>query len=252
MPVDIPFHRYDRMPQLRAELCMALVLTLSEARPGDMTAAEQAALDALFAAGTAVERILDERDRARSRRVRPRLDAFIAAWTCCSDVLDAYARLDVPFTARARALRELGFTQRHTLLSCPAPELVGEAMRRYRRVTTESSRDELVAVVGEDLVRLVETTMKALADVLGCGDVPKVAAEAGVLARRIRDVQAAVVAYARALGGSVALGDAASVERFRRAVAPIDELRRSRAQRSAKAASRAARAADATVETTGR
>ena len=236
----IDFLVYTRAPSLPANACLGLARALAGARPLELTAREQSALDEVLRAAECVHAVLEERSKLRACRVRPRLDAFISAWTCGCELLDAYARLGSPFGARAAALRRVLFTQRLTFLSGDARAVWSEGERRYRRLLSESSREELAAVVGGEVALWMESTTRELGDHLGCGHVPVRRQAAGALTDAIRAVQSSIVHYARVLAASASPDEPDRAERFRRAMGPLDDYRAGRAGRGARRASRRA------------
>lgn len=256
LDTEVDFGRYACAPPLPAAQCMPFALLLARAAPRDLSPLERARLDGVSRAAREVQDVVDARSAAGTGRVRPRLDALARAWACGSTLLDGYARLEGPRGARAAALQSVLLRGGLSFLSGSADAVWFEADRRLARLRSESSRDELIAIIGDDATAWIERATSELGDVIGCGCRPAPAKDAGLLARTIRELQRAIVAYARAVGSTVSTDDPASVERFRRAMAPLDDFRFARRRPRARASERPLeelrRETDATPETQSR
>ncbi|UJR81527.1 hypothetical protein [Sandaracinus amylolyticus] len=170
-----------------------------------------------------------ERDRFSSARVRPHRDAFINYWAALHELLVSKARLGTAFGddgVRAQALLDAYFPEGVGFARLDAYAAWFEGQRRLDRMVEEYRLEEIGALAGAAMLTAVKKGTAALGEAIGVGrtartEVPSATALQEALAKLSR----AVGAYARLLAAKVDEEDAASIERFRRAVAPIDEYR---------------------------
>lgn len=85
--------------------------------------------------------------------------------------------------------------------------------------------DEIADLTGPDFIRAARRGTDSLGDVFGVGDEARPVPSSTALQIQLREFSAAVAAYTRALAAAVDVDDDASLQRFVRAVAPIDQYR---------------------------
>lgn len=227
---------YMTPPRFGGQYVMGVAAMLRNAAPADLDASEGAALSDLEAAARAVMEVLVERDRFSAARIRPNLTSYVAVWGAFGDILGGIARIPASFH---HPLAEKATTLHASLL----PDGVGflrldahaawfEGKKRLDRIAAEGMTADLTSVVGEPLLSALTTATRELGDAIGVGVVTRDVPSRTALWDRTGDFAQAVGTYCRVLIGRVNERAPASVERFRRAVAPIDEYRLARAQRS--------------------
>lgn len=225
----VPEYRNYQAFRASAQYAKPVARMLRNAAPPDITVEEKKALRTVEDLAEQVQDVLAERDRFSGARVRPYRDAFIKYWGALHDLLVARARLGADFGdegVRSQALLDSYFAEGVAFLQLDAYAAWFEAQRRLDRMSEEEQLGELEAVAGPAMVQAIKKGTSALADAIGVGkvarnEVPSATAVQETMAKFSR----AVGAYARLLAAKVDEENPASIERFRRAVAPIDEYR---------------------------
>ncbi|AKF06988.1 hypothetical protein [Sandaracinus amylolyticus] len=220
-----------------AQYAKPVARQLFNVAPDDITPDERKALRVVVAVGDDVQSVFAERDRFSSARLQPIRISFMNYWAALHGVLDAKARLGDAFGdegARARAVLAAYFADGVSFSRLDAHAAWFEGQRRLDRMSDEETADEVEALAGAAVFAAVKAGTAAIGEAIGVGkatrasDVPSATALQETLAKFSR----AVGAYTRLLAAKVDEEDAASIERFRRAVAPIDDYRAMRGKES--------------------
>jgi hypothetical protein len=196
--------------------------------PADASADEKKAMKLVVDSADAVAGVITERERAGVGRVRPMMLAFINAWSGGSEVLGGLARVDGQLGADAKAMSEALFSDGVSFVKLDATAAWFEGQRRLDRIDDESLGQKLAALVGEQLVTQMRTTTENLGNAIGVGAEHVELPSGTALAEKVAVFARAVAAYARLLSAKVDESDGDSVDRFRRAMAPLDDYRASR------------------------
>ena len=212
-----------------AQYAKPVARMLRNAAPPDIAVEEKKALRVIESLAEQVQDVLTERDRFSGARVRPYRTAFINYWSALHDVLVGKARLGSEFGdqgERAQALLDTYFPEGVSFTLLDAYAAWFEAQRRLDRISDENQLQELEQIATAPMVQAIKKGTTELGEAIGVGktarhEVPSATAVQETMAKFSR----AVGAYARLLAAKVDEENPASIERFRRAVAPIDEYR---------------------------
>ena len=196
--------------------------------PADASSDEKKAMKIVVESADAVADVITERERAGASRVRPMMLSFINAWSGGSEVLGGLSRADGQLGAVAKAMSEALFADGVSFVKLDANAAWFEGQRRLDRIDEENLARKLAALVGEQLVTQMRNTTLSLGNAIGVGDEHLEVPSTTALAEKVAVFARAVAAYARLLSAKVDESDGDSVERFRKALAPLDEYRASR------------------------
>lgn len=240
-----PDYRSYQGFRVGAQYAVPVARVMRNAMPRDATPEEESAMVQVEDVAQHVKVVYAERDRVSPSRTRARLGSFANAWSAIHEQLTAKGRLPEELGdigPRALALNAAYFAEGVGFVKHDAYAAWFEGHRRIERLEGEGTMGELEALVGPEAIAYARKATDELGDAFGAGstaiDVPSSTALADVLNKFSR----AVGAYARLLMARVDEDDPASIERFRRAMQPIDDFR---AMRDAKDAP--SRDADAPV-----
>ena len=212
--------------RLSAPYVKVLVEGLRNALPEDADAAERKQIDLLVRLSREVDAVVNMRDVVVL--VQPERAAFVAAMGALHDALLAVERLPRGHSDRAERaarLRTLAFPEGITFVRKDAAASWSDGDRHLRRIADEGLERELTALVAPEFLAVAKKTTAALGEALGVGRTKRTTPRTTALADQLFLVSRALVRYCRLLIGKVDERDAESVERFRKAVVPIDELR---------------------------
>lgn len=200
---------------------------MEAALPPDATAEERAAIGEVVTAAEAVQAQLIERERFAPARVRPLLFAFGTAWSILGDVLGALARHGdlSPRTARAAALHASLLPEGTTFVKDDAGAAWAAGERVLSRIDAEGLAPALVELVGEDVLDAARSATRKLREAAGAGPAPREAASTPSVSEAVAVFTDVLGFYSRLLSSKVRMRDARSIDRFRKAVAPLDEYR---------------------------
>jgi hypothetical protein len=225
--MTIQFSQYADGFRVRAQYVKPVERKLRHAAPRDIRPEEEARLDRVTVAADAVKDTLSERDGAEGG-VKEALLLFIAAFTAMHDSLTATSSLPASTGERpSKAKRILVhyFPDGVSFTRAAAPAAWSEGARRIEDIEEAGLVGEIADLTGPDFFPAAKGATDALADVLGVGDEARPTPSGTALQLQLREFSAAVAAYTRSLAAAVDIDDDASVQRFVRAVAPIDEYR---------------------------
>ena len=230
MPSPVPpdYRNYNGF-RAGAQYAKPVARLLFNSVPTDATSDEKKALRIVVEIADEVQAVLAERDRFSTARIQPFRNEFKSYWGGLHDILAAKARLGEGFGdvgVRAQRLIDAYFPEGVSFVNLDSYAAWFEGQRRLDRMAEEEAMAELEALASPQVVQAIKKSTAALAEAIGVGktprsDVPSATAVQETMAKFSR----AVGAYTRLLAAKVDEADADSIERFRRAVAPIDEYR---------------------------
>ena len=231
---QVDFRNYVQPTRMSAHHASYVAGAMEAAMPADADPHERAAMASAVAAAAGVREVLSERDRFSAARVRPALAFFGSMWAMLGEMIAALARLPAehgPRGPRAAAIALTLLPEGVSFVKLDAGAAWAEGKRRLHRIETEGMATELEGLVGADVLRAVRAATTALGEAVGAGPSPREIPSGTALQEALTNFSRNLAAYCRVLAGKVDETSAASVERFRRAVAPLDEYRAARAAR---------------------
>lgn len=234
IPLNVPDYRNYQTFRAGAQYAKPVARLLRNAAPADLSADEKKALRTIEESAAQIQAIYAERDRVTKGRVRAVFDGFINYWSAMHEVLAGLARLDTQFGdvgERARALVGSYFPDAVSFVKLDAHAAWFEAQRRLDRMREEGQVEEIGALAGEPVFAAVRKGTAELGEAIGVGKTPRgELPSTTAMQEAVAKFSRAVGAYGRLLAAKVDEEDAASIERFRRAVAPMDEYRSMRSK----------------------
>jgi hypothetical protein len=223
----IAFGDYVDGVRIAAPYMKSLAMTLGNAKPDDLDAAGRKQLALLADIAKHGDDVLDERQSVA--RIRPTLLEFGSAWVALYEALLAKSRLPVSLSDRGeRASVLLGqiFPDGVSFVRRDAHAAWSDADRRLAHVVDLGLAREIDQVAGEEHLDVAQKTTDALGEALGVGKTRRETVKGSDLSDTVARFSREVARYARMMAASVDVTDAASINRFRAAVAePIDALR---------------------------
>ncbi|HEU4410357.1 MAG TPA: hypothetical protein VFS43_34200 [Polyangiaceae bacterium] len=229
---------YLRTPRLDAPSAIALFKMLRAVRPASLPPLAERAAERLDEAGAALERAWQgsERGGGPKQDARPydrRLDNL---WAAVHARLEALLALPEGVAERARAQALLGaiFAGGLGFLKLRYVAEYAESQRRLDVIESDGLGGEVRELAGAALFEALRAAHDAYGRVLGITE-PLGAEAPSRVAELLREVQAALRAYALQLAAYAAAGDEA-LEAVRVALRPIDEVRALAERRAARGA----------------
>ena len=224
---DIDPSVYVRPPVLDVASAIALATALLAAAPKDLSDSERRAAKRLRKDSGSLQDAWAKADAAAPVADRRKVDTRVDnAWAILLDRAAAYASLPVatyPRADRARAI-VTAIAPDRAWLKLPYAAEWAESDKRLKRIDADGLAPELDALAGPEF--LAEVRAAHAEHGLALGIKSPIARPAEVsLADPLRAVALSVVRYARAVVGGLDEDDAASVDRTRAALAPIDDHR---------------------------
>lgn len=204
---------------------------MEAAIPPDASAEERAALEQAVRAAEAVAVCLTEREQSSAGRVRPAYLAFQNGWGVFGDTLAVLSRL--PADASTRGPRAVAMKAEvlpegtaFALLDAGAAWNAGE--RRLKYIDDHAMGPQVAELVGADVLETVRRVTAGLREASGAGPVYQEAPSTTAVAEKLTDFSQLVGMYCRLLAAKVDERRPATVERFRRAIGPLEQYRASR------------------------
>jgi hypothetical protein len=221
---EVGFENYVRGIRCSGPSVAVLMARLEKAQPPDLTPPEKKAFKLLQQRAHQVELVLAARDRLAPGRLRPVLLSHADGWNALYEALVAKSRIPVSISdvgARASALVGSLFADGTSFTQLDAETAWSEAQRRLTRIVDEELEHELTQLVGPELLEVARAATTTLGNAIGTrGDAE--APSSTALQEALALFGRAVGAYGRALAANCDEDDDASVQRFLKAVAPID------------------------------
>ena len=177
---------------------------------------------------------LSERDEYSIARVRPAWMAFSTAWSVLVAMLGEVARLGSlsPRGERAAELRARFFPEDSSFVKTDAAAAWPMGARTLERIDAAGIAGELATFVGSDVLDAARRTTAQLREASGAGPAPRATVSSTAVAEGASELSQLLGVYCRLLAAKYDERVPASVERFRRAVRPLDEHRASRRSES--------------------
>ena len=226
---DLDLRNYVGPVRASALHVQHLARGMEAALPSDADPHERTAMTEVLTAADAVQEGLNDRDRFSAGRVRPALQLFGTAWVAFFEMLCALARFSSemsPRGPRAQALLTSLFPDGIAFVKQDAGAAWAAGQRRLDRIETEGLTLGVGELVGSDVLEAARRTTMALREASGAGPTPR--EHASVIADTVSRFSQSLASYCRLLVAKVHESDPASVDRFRRAVMPLDQYRASR------------------------
>jgi hypothetical protein len=202
---------------------------LIHAAPADISSEERVRLMAANAAADAIGDVLYDRDRVSSARIRQPLSSFTTSMGALHDVLVATSTLSGAESERAaRAKEVLGtfFADGVAFTKLEAPAAWYEGERRMQQIEKHGLTEEIIAITGPGFLPAARKATTDLGEAIGVGSTPRDQPASRALQQKLAKFSRKVSAYVRLLAAAVDEESEDSVQRFLKAVAPIDEYRR--------------------------
>ncbi|AKF09860.1 hypothetical protein [Sandaracinus amylolyticus] len=226
-PEPVVFGSYCDGARLQARHAKSIAGTLRTHAPHDLPRTGSEQLDRIEALAIFVDDILTERQIAAT--VKPAFEDFGAAWGGMSDALLSKSRLPVrhsPNAPRAVKMHTQIFPEGAGFIRWDAHAAWSEGDRVLRVIAQKDLKSELDALIGTDFLQAAKKATTALREALGVGETPRETPSTTRLQHAMQRFSRALGRYARIVAADVDLDDAASVERFRKAVmVPFDQFR---------------------------
>ncbi len=225
MATEVEFADYVRGVRASGPSVAVLDARLEKAQPPDITTAEKKALKLVHDRAADVAAVQAARDRLAPGRLRPVLLSFLNDWTGLYDALSAKVRLPRTISDvgdRAETMRASLFPDGVSFTLLDAESAWSEGSRRLQRIDDEDLQSELVALVGKEFVMAVRSGTDALGAAIGTNDGGTEAPSSSALQEAIARFGKAVGNYGRVLAASCDEDDEESVQRFLKAVGPMD------------------------------
>lgn len=223
--IEIEYQDYVRNVRSSSTLAPVLAARLHKAAPEDLTPVQKKALKLVLTSADEVTSTQSERDRMAPGKLRPVLDAFSNDWTAFFEALAAKARVPSRVSdvgKRAAAIETSLFPDGVSFTQLPAESAWSEGKRRIGRIDEERLTGEVGELVGTEFLTAARQSTAALADAIGTGAAPRSTPSSTGLFDALAKFGRAVGRYGRLLAADCDEEEPASVDRFLRAVAPID------------------------------
>lgn len=225
-PID--YRPYILSLRITGPLAKPLSQKLVNAAPEDLDESERAALARVVRSAALADEVRSERERLSPAKIRPLVSAIGASFGPMHDALLALSRLAPQYGDRGpRAQRVLTsiFPDGMMLVTLEADAVWSEADRRLGRIDAEGMRAEIDALIGPEHLIAAREATAALGEALGNGTTKRVIPSTTALQRALNAFSRAVANYCRTLSANLDDEDEAKIDRFRRAVGPIDDYR---------------------------
>jgi hypothetical protein len=225
---EVQFPDYVRNVRANGPSALVLWARLQKVAPKDITTDEKRALKILGQRAKEVREVQSERDRQSPAKLRPVLNSYVNGWSGLYEGLSAKARVPAVVSdagLRAQAINDSLFPDGVSFTQLPAPSAWSEGERRLERLDAEGLESRIIELVGADLLSTVRVSTAALADAIGTGEADRITPSSTGLIEALARFGRAVSRYGRWLAANCDEEDPASVDRFMRAVAPIDAHR---------------------------
>lgn len=230
-PNKMDVQTYVRAPILSAWKAVVLGLRLILAAPADLSERSRAALEAVRAAIIAVQAIARQRQRASPESLKKYDTPLDSGWVGLRMSLEAVARLvDTPEAERATKLLARVFPAGTGFVQLAYEQQWTESENLLTRIDEDGLEAEIVALVGPLFLPFIRAAHLAFGEALGLVSAPREMAETNALGEAVSEASFAISEYGRIMAGELDRADPASVERFKKAMAPLDAFRATHAR----------------------
>jgi hypothetical protein len=207
-----------------ATLATLLVL----AAPSDLGADGKKRLKLVTKAAKGVSSVQTARERGSAARLQGPRNKLAISFSALYEILGGLARIPAEVDdvgRRAGAIQSSLFPDALTFTRLEAAATWAHATRLLDRIEEEGLEPQIEAMAGPAVLAWIRIALKELGMAIGIGSEPVASTGSSDLMRAVTAFQNAVASYVRVLAAAVDEDDAKSVERFFKAVAPIDQLR---------------------------
>ncbi|WP_266221941.1 hypothetical protein [Paraliomyxa miuraensis] len=169
---------------------------------------------------------IDLQRAAPAQRLRPIDLVLDRRWGSVRSRLDSSVQFGDDDSPRAQRFLELLFPTGLDFLTLPFHEQWAESERRLVRLRADDLEDELAELVGGKYLEGLQQAHADYGRALGITKAKEDAPEPTRVAEPLRELQAAIVSYARGVIGTMDERDEASVEAAKKQLEPILRMRR--------------------------
>jgi hypothetical protein len=229
---EIIFSDYGRSVRCSAQSAAVLNARLHKVAPHDLNQDQKRALRVMGERADEVREVQALRERFGPAKMRPLLALFVNGFSAVYEGLVAASRVTLDVSdrgERATAVLNTLFADGVSFTQLDAESAWSEGARRLERIKVEGLKKEIDTLIGEDLLATAVKATAKLADAIGTGQVRPVPTTTA-LQESLSRFGRSVGAYGRAMAATVDEDDEASVDRFVKAMTPIDQHRAALAQ----------------------
>ncbi len=229
VPADFDYRNYAGNFRIGAESALPVARRLDKAVPEDATPLQRRYCGELLEAAQLVQKTKSDRDRLAPEKIRPIKQVFQNDWGAFHGTLEGTRRLRVGTRgARAGKLSDALLPDGLAFAVLEADEAWSEAERLLGRIEDEELESEIVEVIGAEFLTAIKKSTRELGEAIGVGRTYHEVPSSTGLQAALSELGRCIGRYVRTLLADVDERDPASVERFLRAVAPLDRYRAAR------------------------
>lgn len=232
---EVDFSSHIRPTKLDRGSAVPLARQLINAAPPDIGPGVRRALQAVREAAVELRSVLKERERVDARKIRPLDEAVDNAWGALKGRIESVGRLPdsaSPHAARAREIVAAIFDDGLKFLLLDSKSEWEEGEQRLERIVEEGFERDVIDIAGRDHYEHLKAAQAALGEVLGIGtSAPSIPSPTG-LSDTLTAMAQRISIYVRMLSAECNVEDKTSVDRFLRAIAPLEAHRAGRASSS--------------------
>lgn len=205
-----------------------LARALLQAAPAEPSDRLRGALVNVRDAAEQLRAVARERMRTSPRNLRPLDGRLDSGWVGLRETVEAKSRLvgsDVG--DRAAALAATLFPNGTAFVRAGYREQWAASQLHLERVEEEGLTGEIEALAGAEYLPYIRNAHTAFGEALGLGEDIPANPDTSALSSASTSLGQAIAEYGRIMAGELDRDDEASVTSFRRAMAPVDDQRRS-------------------------
>jgi hypothetical protein len=232
MTTSISFRPYVDSLRVGAQYAKPVARLLVHSAPEDMTTEERTRLMAANALANEIGGVIYDRSQVSSARVRQPLLNFTACMGAFHNALEATASVPEAESTRSKRAKELMgvfFPEGLSFTKLDAFAAWFEGDWRFQAIEADGLTEEMTSLTGPDIFPAAKRATVTLGEALGVGETRRDQPASRALQHKLMQFSRKVSSYLRLLSSSVDEDNEASVQRFLKAVAPIDQYRRGRA-----------------------
>jgi hypothetical protein len=216
-----------RTGRCSAQSCAVLNARLQQLEPEGLNPDQKRLLRMVERRAQEVHEVQADRERFSPAKLRPLLAMFANGFVGMHDALAAIANVPVEVSKRgerAKAILDTLFVDGTAFVQLDAESAWAEGNRRLLRIKAEKLDVAIDELIGEDFLKAAEHATAKLASAIGTGR-SRALPSSTALSEALQRFARAVSAYGRGLAGTVDEDDPKSVERFMKAMAPVEQHR---------------------------
>jgi hypothetical protein len=214
---------YSKPTRFGAARGVALGVRLIKAAPAELHERPRAALTDVRGRTVDLQALLRERLRVTKSDMGD-IDAVLdGAWVGLRMALEALTKLTArPVSKEAAEVLRLALPHDTGFVTAAFEVQWNESETHLKRIEEDGLDARITALAGAEFMPAIRDGHAAFADALGLGDAPVESKEAVAISGAIADLTIAIAEYGRILSGELDRKDAASIDAFKKAMAPID------------------------------